>query len=87
MEADHQTLPFTSIMHVGDIAYASTEVAAEDNGTSACEPGGGCGEMEIIWDLWAQQVQPLAANITYVTGVGNHEKVRIPREYSAAVRC
>jgi hypothetical protein len=30
-------------------------------------------EFESIWDLWARQVQPLAAYTPYMTAVGNHE--------------
>jgi len=30
-------------------------------------------EFESIWDLWARQVQPLAAYAPYMTAVGNHE--------------
>lgn len=75
MEADHQSVPFSSIMHIGDIAYGSVALAADGVEGGCSDPGDGCGEIEAIWDLWAQQVQPLAANITYFTGVGNHEKV------------
>ena len=31
-------------------------------------------ECEWIWDLWGQQIEPLAAHMPYMTGVGNHEK-------------
>jgi len=34
----------------------------------------GDGEVELVWDLWEKQVEPLAANIPYLTGVGNHER-------------
>lgn len=30
-------------------------------------------ECEWIWDLWGQQIEPLAAHMPYMTGVGNHE--------------
>jgi len=51
--------PFDAIVHVGDIAYAGT---------------GSTREFEGIWDLYGNQVQPLAAYMPQQTTVGNHEK-------------
>ena len=30
-------------------------------------------EWEFVWDIWAEQVAPIAAAKPYMTGVGNHE--------------
>ncbi|EGD77773.1 hypothetical protein PTSG_08863 [Salpingoeca rosetta] len=73
MEEDHKKKPLDLIVHQGDIAYASTAVTAD--GTDDEDGSDTVGEeQEFVWDMWAQQVQPLAANIPYVAGVGNHEK-------------
>ena len=70
MEGDHKKLPFHALMHVGDIAYASVAM------TTTVSPihDHGDGEVELVWDIWERQVEPLAANIPYITGVGNHER-------------
>lgn len=47
------------IVHVGDIAYAGT---------------GGEEEVQTIWDLYMNQIAPLASQIPYMTATGNHEK-------------
>lgn len=49
---------FDLIVHAGDIAYAGT---------------GSKREFESIWDLWGNQVAPLASFTPYMTAVGNHE--------------
>jgi len=59
MVDDSQVTPFNLVIHVGDVAYAGT---------------GSEWEFEEIWDIWCDQVQPLAANIPYMISVGNHEK-------------
>eukprot|EP00002_Diphylleia_rotans_P009510 TRINITY_DN1982_c0_g2_i2.p2 TRINITY_DN1982_c0_g2~~TRINITY_DN1982_c0_g2_i2.p2 ORF type:complete len:520 (+),score=106.75 TRINITY_DN1982_c0_g2_i2:52-1611(+) len=55
----HQKNPYDMLLHLGDIAYA---------GTSSTR------EWEAIWDIFGRQVEPLAANMPYMTTVGNHEK-------------
>ena len=47
------------IVHVGDIAYAGT--GSEE-------------EVQTIWDLYMNQIAPLASQIPYMTATGNHEK-------------
>ena len=47
------------IVHVGDIAYAGT--GAEK-------------EVQSLWDLFMNQISPLASRIPYMTATGNHEK-------------
>jgi len=58
MVADHQSNPFSMILHAGDVCYAGT---------------GSEWEFEDVWDLWSSMVQPLAANIPYMFAIGNHE--------------
>jgi len=82
MEEAHQTLPFNLLVHVGDIAYASTQVHPP-NSTYYQRVGN---EVEAIWDLWAEQVQPLASEILYMTTVGNHEKFYNFSSYLARFR-
>ncbi len=102
MEADHKQLPFNALLHVGDIAYASVAMTAEeiprdDKGDGevvhayvcvcvcvcvcgnvnlskhAKSPGDQCprssccvsrgrphAPQELVWDLWEEQVEPLA---------------------------
>jgi len=55
---DFQSIPFSMVLHAGDVCYAGT---------------GSTWEVEEIWDVWENQVQPLAANIPYMFAVGNHE--------------
>jgi len=59
MVDDNKIDHFNMVIHVGDIAYAGT---------------GSEWEFEEIWDIWEDQVQPLAANVPYMFAVGNHEK-------------
>eukprot|EP00052_Salpingoeca_macrocollata_P016710 m.134920 g.134920 ORF g.134920 m.134920 type:complete len:528 (+) comp20146_c0_seq3:81-1664(+) len=75
MELDHTRLPFDALLHIGDIAYASTAVSEDVTGDAMGTVGeGGDGEVELIWDIFCRQMQPLAAYIPTVYGVGNHEK-------------
>jgi predicted MPP superfamily phosphohydrolase len=46
-------------LHIGDVCYAGT---------------GSTWEIEEIWDLWGNQIEPLAAYTPYMFAVGNHEK-------------
>jgi len=50
---------FDLIVHVGDISYAGTSDK---------------GELELIWDMFGRQVEPLSNHIPYMVTVGNHEK-------------
>lgn len=52
--------PFAMVIHAGDICYAGT---------------GSELELEEVWDIWSDQVQPLAAYMPYMFAVGNHEHV------------
>lgn len=45
---------------LGDVCYAGT---------------GSELELEEVWDLWGDQMQPLAAYVPYMFAVGNHEHV------------
>ena len=47
------------VVHVGDIAYAGT---------------GREMEIQAIWDLYMNQISPIASQIPYMTATGNHEK-------------
>jgi hypothetical protein len=47
------------VVHVGDIAYAGT---------------GSEIEIEPIWDIFMNQISPIASQIPYMTATGNHEK-------------
>jgi len=58
MVDDHRKTNFDMILHCGDIAYAGVDC---------------CDEIESIWDLWFDQVEPLTSIIPYMTTVGNHE--------------
>jgi len=70
MEKDNENIPFNALLHVGDISYASVAMTS----TVAHGDDDSGDEVELVWDLWEKQVEPLAANIPYVTGVGNHER-------------
>ena len=57
---DNSNDPFNMVLLVGDIAYAGT---------------GSTWEFEEIWDIWEDQVEPLAAICPWMFSVGNHEHV------------
>jgi predicted phosphodiesterase len=59
MILDHYYNPFDLMIHVGDIAYAGTGKEVE---------------FEYLWDVYGRMLEPLAANVPYMTSVGNHEK-------------
>jgi hypothetical protein len=56
---DHSTYHFNFALHAGDVAYAGT---------------GAEWEIEEVWDVYGDLLQPVAANIPYMFSVGNHEK-------------
>ena len=56
------------VVHVGDIAYAGT--GAEK-------------EVQTIWDLFMNQIAPIASQIPYMTATGNHEKYHNYTSYNA----
>jgi len=47
------------VLHVGDLAYAGVNK---------------WGEWEPTWDVWVQQIEPLASTMPYMVTVGNHEE-------------
>jgi predicted MPP superfamily phosphohydrolase len=57
---EHRFHPFNLVMHVGDVAYAG--VSSQDEG-----------EYEPVWDVYMNQIMPLAQVVPYQVGVGNHE--------------
>lgn len=71
--ADHGVVPLDLIVHVGDVAYASVQIT---DPRAALEGSAGklTDELELIWDSWSRQVEPLACQIPYMIGVGNHER-------------
>jgi len=48
-------------MHAGDVAYAGTTSPEFE-------------EWEPVWDMWEDQVQPIASTMPYMFAVGNHER-------------
>jgi len=62
MVAFHAQDPFSLVVHAGDVCYAGT---------------GSDWELEEVWDVWEDLVQPIAAYVPYMFAVGNHEHVRI----------
>uniref|UniRef100_A0A6B2L5Y2 Purple acid phosphatase n=1 Tax=Arcella intermedia TaxID=1963864 RepID=A0A6B2L5Y2_9EUKA len=59
MIASHQEEAFDVVLHAGDICYAGT---------------GHEWEIEEVWDIWEDWVEPIAANVPYMFSVGNHEQ-------------
>jgi len=59
MIASHAQEAFNLVLHAGDVCYAG--VSSE-------------WELEEIWDVWEDWVEPIAANVPYMFAVGNHEK-------------
>jgi len=55
---DMSSYQFSMVLHPGDICYAGT---------------GSDWEIEEVWDVWENQVQPLASSVPYMFAVGNHE--------------
>eukprot|EP00762_Andalucia_godoyi_P002053 ANDGO_02468.mRNA.1 Purple acid phosphatase 18 len=51
---------FDLVLLAGDIAYA---------GVSSQEEG----EIEPIWDIYGEQIEPVASRVPWMAGVGNHE--------------
>jgi len=56
---DDEKYHFDLITHVGDLAYAGVSQSWE---------------FEYFWDLFVEQIAPLADHIPYMVSVGNHEK-------------
>jgi len=56
---DHQKYNFSLVIHAGDIAYAGT---------------GGSDELEEVWDVWGDLVEPVASLVPYMVAIGNHEE-------------
>lgn len=64
--------PFAMVIHAGNLSCISLIDFLGD----ICYAGTGSEEeLEEVWDLWGDQVQPLAAYMPYMFAVGNHEKV------------
>jgi hypothetical protein len=63
----------------GDLAYASTAVTAEGEEVED-------EELQFVWDMFLQQIQPLATVVPYVTPVGNHEKFNNWSAYATRFR-
>ena len=51
----------------GDISYAGVDTELKILNISKND------EWEFIWDLFGRQIQPIASNIPWLVGVGNHE--------------
>jgi hypothetical protein len=66
--SDNSVFNFSLILHPGDVAYAGT---------------GAEWEFEEIWDVWCDQVEPIAAIVPYMFAVGNHEKYYNYSSFSA----
>jgi hypothetical protein len=58
--ADMKRAPYDAVMHVGDLAYATSLV-------------GDSQEIEKFWDFWCEVIAPVAARVPYMISVGNHE--------------
>lgn len=63
---DLESRPADFVFHQGDISYATLHASLPPFVKSS-------DELEPVWDVWARQVQPLAASMPYMVGVGNHE--------------
>eukprot|EP01088_Endostelium_zonatum_P019381 TRINITY_DN6658_c0_g1_i2.p1 TRINITY_DN6658_c0_g1~~TRINITY_DN6658_c0_g1_i2.p1 ORF type:complete len:303 (-),score=51.76 TRINITY_DN6658_c0_g1_i2:52-960(-) len=57
---DNKKNPLDMMIHAGDIAYAGVASGAD-------------GEIEDIWDVWGNQIEPIASIVPYMFAVGNHE--------------
>lgn len=73
MAKDAQSTPIDLYVHVGDVAYASTKTPLPPQGAALRDPDAD-NEHQFIWDLWFNQVVPLAARSPYAIAFGNHEK-------------
>lgn len=86
MEADHAKIPFNLLVHVGDISYASVSITDPALSLEEELNDDGGDELEPVWDAWARQVEPLACQIPYMAGVGNHERFYNFSSYLARFR-
>jgi hypothetical protein len=59
VEAEHAQNPFGMLLHLGDLSYAGVSHSM--------------GEYEPTWDVWMEQIAPIASVMPYMTSVGNHE--------------
>ena len=64
---EHAREPFDFVLHQGDISYAGVDTSIPILNITKND------EWEYIWDLFGRQIEPIASNIPYMTGVGNHE--------------
>ena len=67
VKEEHLRDPFDFILHQGDISYAGVDTSIKILNISKDD------EWEYIWDLFGRQIEPVAANIPYMTSTGNHE--------------
>ena len=63
----HERSPFDLVFHCGDVSYAGTDTEVAPLNISRTD------EWEWIWDLFGEQIEPLASRVPYMVGVGNHE--------------
>lgn len=68
MGQTHRQLLWSSPDREGAVgSYAGTDTEIKFLNISKSD------ECEWIWDLYGDQIQPLASHMPYMTGVGNHE--------------
>jgi len=60
MLADVKQRPYDGVLHVGDLAYATSLV-------------GDTKEIEKFWDYWCEVIAPVASRVPYMISIGNHE--------------
>mmetsp|Transcript_26845 Transcript_26845/g.86318 ORF Transcript_26845/g.86318 Transcript_26845/m.86318 type:complete len:523 (+) Transcript_26845:29-1597(+) len=63
---DLKHTPADFVMHVGDISYATLHTSIPPIVASS-------DEWEPLWDVYMRQMEPIAARMPYMVGVGNHE--------------
>lgn len=69
------------------MAYASTAVSVSASATDDDDAvGNQDDELQFVWDMFLQQIQPLATQVPYVTPVGNHEKFNNWSAYATRFR-
>jgi len=59
---------FNSILHIGDVCYASVQVPYPPSLQRKEE------ELQIIWDIFGRQIEKVAAYTPWMIGAGNHER-------------
>lgn len=55
---EHSRNPFTAMLHVGDLSYAGVN---------------SWGEYSPTWDVWMEQISPIARSMPYMVVQGNHD--------------